>query len=206
MRKILVVLLAVLTVLVFTGCEKPVATEDIVADYLRQGKKDPASFTDAFSLNGNAKEGIEDLFKAFEYETVRVEDIDENTKMAYVNFKGYDIGEGIQNYISNYQGVLMVKLLEDYKNEGVMELMEKDPEKYDEIVSEINQNYFGSVMFEQKKQGKTYQIMEVPVKLIMTGNKKWQVDPSQKEDIINAITDDALTIWTRFVKSTENNP
>ena len=219
MKRIAVLLLAVLIVMNLVGCssEEPKTATDAAVEFLDGIKEDPSSLSAVLQLDDERLEVINRMLSKFSYEIIAESDTDrENVKDVVVRFSGYDIGRYMELYLNSQEASLqkrteVQRLMRNdgYSEEFVSEIIygyiwgtlnKEDSELINEYLARADQQVYEESMTACRRAGKTYDSGNYPVR-VFNENGEWLVSKSY-EDLLDAMTNQLYTLMKRYHDST----
>ena len=206
----ILIVLFVLLVLTLAGCQKTKGPKEAVDEYLKKAQSDPYSMTILIaSMKSEYRSQIEDLMKEFEYEILNEEEVDDTEngterKGYWVTFTGYDIGKYFKDYLANYWTDALTLLGRDHSYEELNDMMENDPDRFNELFRAANLEVFTKYMNACREAGKTYHTEEGQYGIIVMkyrDSKEWVTNPLGIGDHLDWITNGVYTAWQDYSKS-----
>jgi len=200
----LLIVFLVLLALTLTSCQKIKGPRETIDDYLKKAQTDPYSMTTFISdLNSEYRSQIEELMKEFEYEILDEAQIDGSEsgaerKAYWVTFTGYDIGTYFRDFLTNSWADTLMLLGQDHSYEELNDMMENDPEQFNELFHAANLKVFTGYMNDCREAGKTYHTEEGQYGIVVVKYKdpeKWATNPMGIPDHLDWITNGVYTAW-----------
>jgi len=204
------IVLLVLVALTLAGCQKTKGPREAIDDYLKKAQTNPYSMTTVISsLNSEYRSQIEDLMKEFEYEILDEDEIDDTEsgteRKAYlVTFTGYDIGTYFRDYLANRLTDTITLLGRDHSYEELNNMMEKDPDRFNELFNAADLEVFTGYMNACREAGKTYHTEKGQYGIVVMkykDSREWVTNPMGISNHLDWITNGVYTAWQDYKKS-----
>jgi len=208
----LLIVFLVLLVLTLTGCHKIKGPRETIDDYLKEVQTNPYSMTTFISsLKSEYRSQIEDLLKEFEYEILDEIEIDDSEsgaerKAYWVTFTGYDIGTYFKDFLDNSWADTLMLLGQDHSYEELNDMMENDPEQFNDLFHAANLKVFTGYMNDCREAGKTYHTEEGQYGIVVVKYKdpeKWATNPLAGANHLDWITNGVYTAWKDYKSSNQ---